>query len=397
VEVPATTRLWGDPARFRVKQVEVTFDYTWLEDDARCTLEALKHRVDEKAQTSADLEPLLQRLGAAVVQNRSAPKPDSAPKSGEQPVLGPAVSSRASARSINGIGQTDSDASTGSTMPSEPLGSISPRWRQLGFQSNNPRTDLRTGRLALEVLVYLAERYSNATLQMICEAQTGGLDYPFAVASINVTQHLARYLGLINDGSSNSIAGLHAPPRVVWKFARLLLRAGQEDSSVDPYCELHFAVLSRLHVTWKSWKRRRPELTVMDFSPAVEDTMAAVHKFLLSAPLEAVSELHALIPADDASELAEQDEAVLDPADAAGESEAVSGPMATVPGSMAAWRASKYQEAQAQNPAILSAVSHTVGIFGRYVSGLAEDTAVAAAAALSPAGEPPENAPRIFL
>lgn len=88
-------------------------------------LRLLKTRAEQKAAAHVELEPLLQRLSSAT--------------------LG-AVALGAAA-----------------------LGSTSPRWRQLGFQSNNPRSDLRTGILALDCLVFMAERYPLATSQMIRE------------------------------------------------------------------------------------------------------------------------------------------------------------------------------------------------------------------------------------
>mmetsp|Transcript_47317 Transcript_47317/g.133461 ORF Transcript_47317/g.133461 Transcript_47317/m.133461 type:complete len:405 (+) Transcript_47317:90-1304(+) len=256
-EVPATTRLWGDPARFRMKQLEVTFDHTWLSADERGALGALQRRVSEKAQKAPELEDLLCRLSDALMG--------------------------ALCRSV-----TVSEA-----MPSAPLGRTSPRWRQLGFQSSDPRTDLRTGKLALEALVYLAERYPLAAGQMVREAQSDGIDYPFAVASINVTQLLARYLGLAGDITSTARSGGHvAPRRVVQRFARLLLNT--EATGVDTFGELHAAVMARLHAAWRARKVDDPELTIMDFPPALDETLAAVHAFCLSAALESAGEFRIL-------------------------------------------------------------------------------------------------------
>lgn len=266
LEVLATTRLWGDPARFCMKQLEVSYELMWLLSEERAALEALQRRVCEKAQLAPDLDVLLERLGAALCPSSSSP-----------------------AQAL-----TACDAVEEIVPSSLPLGQTSPRWRQLGFQSNDPRSDLRTGRLALESLVYLAERFPLATGQMVREAQSDGIDYPFAVASINVTQLLARYLGLTSDAISGVAGSGHvAPKHVVRCFARLLLHA-DISRKVDPFCEFHAAVMSRLHMAWRARKAEDPHLTVMEFPPALEETLGAVHSFCLTAALESAAEFREL-------------------------------------------------------------------------------------------------------
>jgi len=257
--VPAMARLWGDPAKFRVKQLEVTYEQDWLGDERREALLGLKARANEKAQEAPELESLLQRLSAALVaaaQSRPCP-----------------------AESIAGFGAT------------------SPRWRQLGFQSCDPRSDLRTGILALDCLVHMAERYPLATSQMVREAQSDGIDYPFAVASINITQHLARYLQLVKDGLGCS--GMQsASPRVVHRFARLLASSRQriesKEPAIEPFCELHAAVMARLHSNWRARKQEDPSITVMHFGPIMEETLAAACAFCKQAPMETASEFRGL-------------------------------------------------------------------------------------------------------
>eukprot|EP00439_Symbiodinium_sp_Y106_P030825 s1342_g3.t1 len=225
----------------------------------REALLGLKARANEKAQEAPELESLLQRLSAALVaaaQSRPCP-----------------------AESIAGFGAT------------------SPRWRQLGFQSCDPRSDLRTGILALDCLVHMAERYPLATSQMVREAQSDGIDYPFAVASINITQHLARYLQLVKDGLGCS--GMQsASPRVVHRFARLLASSRQriesKEPAIEPFCELHAAVMARLHSNWRARKQEDPSITVMHFGPIMEETLAAACAFCKQAPMETASEFRGL-------------------------------------------------------------------------------------------------------
>lgn len=293
LEIPAVARRWGDPASFRLKQLEITYEHRWLDPDRREALLALKARADEKAQSNADLEPLLKRLSSAMVG------------------------------AVSGV--------EGSS-----LGSTSPRWRQLGFQSSDPRTDLRTGILALDCLVYMAEKYPLATSEMIREAQSNGIDYPFAVASINVTQHLARYFHLVKDAFGCPMDP--ASPRAVHRFAGLLHRLGGE--AIEPFCELHAAatiadafvvlhqhpllrtqemrsdrlaerfyvtdatdatdatrrpVMTRLHCNWRRRKQEEPQITVMHFSPVLDETLKISRRFCESARMLNSSEFRSLV------------------------------------------------------------------------------------------------------
>lgn len=287
IEVPALTRVWGDPARFRMKQLAITYEYVWLDRAERAALEALERRVSEKAQSAVDLEELLQRLGNALLGAAGGP----ASAGARRP-----VSLEPSSPPPAAHGTSASSPSPEKPPVSAPLGSTSPRWRQLGFQSSNPRTDLRTGRLALEALVYLAEKYPMETGLMVREAQSDGIDYPFAVASINITQQLARYLGLAGEGAvcGEGSRKNAAPLRVVRRFAHMLIDADTNNSAVDPFGELHVAVMERLHAAWRARKRDDPTLTVMDFSPALDETLAALHAFLLGAELNSPAEFRSL-------------------------------------------------------------------------------------------------------
>lgn len=276
-EVTATTHLWGDPAPLRVKLLKVTYERLWLTLDERGALEVLQRRAFQKLQGAHDLEELLRRLGNALLSASSPVAPQTAVEgdgtatTAESPRGEPSVSA-----------------------VSAPIGRTSPRWRQLGFQSSDPCADLRTGRLALEALLHLAERYPLATGQMVRESQSDGLDYPFALANINVTQVLARYLGLTAECPSGADgASPTAPRHVVRRFARLLLR--KDSAYPDPFGELHAAVLAHLHTAWRLRKVRDPSMTVMDFGPALGETLGVVHRFCSEARLESAAEFFMLL------------------------------------------------------------------------------------------------------
>lgn len=91
--------------------------------------------------------------------------------------------------------------------PDEPLGFGEPgdHWRRLGFQSANPYSDVRGGRICLQQLHYLATQYP-ATLQKLAfEAQDPY--YPFACACFNVTQLLVVFFHLHSSPCASPVPG----------------------------------------------------------------------------------------------------------------------------------------------------------------------------------------------
>jgi len=74
------------------------------------------------------------------------------------------------------------------------------RWKDLGFQRDDPVSDLRaTGLLGLQNLVYFAEQFPGLFLSMARnQQQSSEMEYPFATAGINITYLLITLLGLRN-------------------------------------------------------------------------------------------------------------------------------------------------------------------------------------------------------
>lgn len=67
------------------------------------------------------------------------------------------------------------------------------KWKDMGFQSNNPLTDFRSGGLvALECLLYFTEKYGKETTEMIDPSN----EFLLAATSINCTFFLKQYLHL---------------------------------------------------------------------------------------------------------------------------------------------------------------------------------------------------------
>lgn len=79
---------------------------------------------------------------------------------------------------------------------------VNPRWKEFGFQSDDPLSDLRgCGRLALRQLVAFVEGPHAATARAMCAAQLAACEqsgcerwFPWATASVNVTDMLCEQL-----------------------------------------------------------------------------------------------------------------------------------------------------------------------------------------------------------
>lgn len=74
------------------------------------------------------------------------------------------------------------------------------RWKDLGFQRDDPVSDLRaTGLLGLQNLVYFAEQHPGLFLSLARnQQQSSEMEYPFATAGINITYLMIQLLGLRN-------------------------------------------------------------------------------------------------------------------------------------------------------------------------------------------------------
>eukprot|EP00931_Biecheleriopsis_adriatica_P051530 TRINITY_DN29900_c0_g1_i1.p1 TRINITY_DN29900_c0_g1~~TRINITY_DN29900_c0_g1_i1.p1 ORF type:complete len:361 (+),score=75.15 TRINITY_DN29900_c0_g1_i1:38-1120(+) len=178
-----------------------------------------------------------------------------------------------------------------------------PRWKELGFQSEDPRTDFRGGGLfALHNLIFLAEAYPERTLRMMQQAApatssgSGVAEYLFAAACINVSAILVLLLGLNSTPSMRPVPSMPCPANgiVRKRFARLLAaRVGQqadiESGAAVPmlivrevFGELFCACVFKLHAEWRALCVRKPNATLLDFGEALSATTVAIERFLVA-------------------------------------------------------------------------------------------------------------------
>lgn len=102
------------------------------------------------------------------------------------------------------------------SFPSEPFPSEikSPRWKELGWQSDDPGRDFRgAGVLSLDSILFFSRSRPSEFLRLATKASGTRVEweYPFAAAGVNVTHELTQLLGL-QAGRGAPSAG---PPRAV--------------------------------------------------------------------------------------------------------------------------------------------------------------------------------------
>eukprot|EP00928_Gymnodinium_smaydae_P002910 TRINITY_DN11064_c0_g2_i1.p1 TRINITY_DN11064_c0_g2~~TRINITY_DN11064_c0_g2_i1.p1 ORF type:complete len:337 (-),score=39.56 TRINITY_DN11064_c0_g2_i1:273-1205(-) len=124
-------------------------------------------------------------------------------------------------------------------------------WKQLGFQSCDPRTDVRAGRFALDQLHFLAVMYPERLQQLVMQSRE--LEYFFAISCFNLTQTLLLFFDLMDGVAMNPVPGAgKASVQQLKHFARMC--SNSPYSAVTVLNELFTALVERLHKTWKEMR-----------------------------------------------------------------------------------------------------------------------------------------------
>eukprot|EP00899_Mesostigma_viride_P006957 jgi/Mesvir1/16262/Mv08508-RA.1 len=163
--------------------------------------------------------------------------------------------------------------------PGEPLQDlVTPEWTRMGWQGPNPGTDFRgAGFLSLHNLVALAERYPDdfASLLHKTKGTRAKMEYPFAVAGLNLTFMLLTLLGLHRDKLHNRSEG-------AWRgFVRLL---EVEERAFDELYRLTFLLLDRLWLVF--------EADYMDFQMVLAATRSRLEQVLSSPNITCIADVH---------------------------------------------------------------------------------------------------------
>uniref|UniRef100_A0A0A9E768 ELMO domain-containing protein n=1 Tax=Arundo donax TaxID=35708 RepID=A0A0A9E768_ARUDO len=80
-------------------------------------------------------------------------------------------------------------------------------WKEMGWQNSDPATDFRAGGfMSLENLIYFARNYPDSFHRLLHKADGNRAEweYPFAVASVNISYMLVQMLDL-QSGEVNAM------------------------------------------------------------------------------------------------------------------------------------------------------------------------------------------------
>jgi hypothetical protein len=137
---------------------------------------------------------------------------------------------------------------------------VNERWKEFGFQNQNPKSDFRAaGLFALRQLLRFVSKNRGRTLRM-CDSK---YDFCFAISSINITYFLIRYYhlaeGMTYERDKQSLCS-----RIALKTMCQILE--QDEEVLD---KIHAMLLNDLFEIWIELKKRVKGINLMDFSMAI--------------------------------------------------------------------------------------------------------------------------------
>jgi len=161
------------------------------------------------------------------------------------------------------------------------------RWKDLGFQAEDPRTDFRGGGLmSLQNMCHLAENYPEQTLGMVRDASGKRAPYLFAASCVNISSMLVLLLGLNSRRGLSPAKGMPCPANAIARknFARILsaevARNGDGSASSQVLAELFACAVIKLHAEWQAVCSRKPGATLLDFGDALGATAICLEHML---------------------------------------------------------------------------------------------------------------------
>jgi len=160
-------------------------------------------------------------------------------------------------------------------------------WKRLGFQSADPRTDVRTGRFALDQLHFLAVMYPRKLQQLTQDAEK--LQYFLAISCFNVTHMILVFFGLVNTATVSPLPGVKtATQNQLLNFLGLCCRSLYSSSTV--LNELFVALLELLNATWRLMCTTRRCNVMQHFQEALHEVFDA-NAIFWDRPREAIEDL----------------------------------------------------------------------------------------------------------
>ena len=159
-------------------------------------------------------------------------------------------------------------------------------WKKVGFQSEDPRKDLRAwGGVALAALATACGRHKREVRAIVAANYPRNENtFPFVCCVINIVQRL--FSLLFHSSSVSAIKAILSGPLQrlpVKKWKELHAFAVLYSTSADPsilVSQLAFSVLSAFHSSWLASKA-----TYMDFNPLLDRTIETFRISLIDSTL----------------------------------------------------------------------------------------------------------------
>ena len=181
-----------------------------------------------------------------------------------------------------------------SAFPDVPFELPSERWKELGFQGRDPRTDLRgAGFMGLAHLRHFLLRHRQDI--SFEDGETPLSAFPLSIASINCTAMLLSHLHFAPKLALAFLPGARAeaPTPLLSAFLSLgMVSAAEELEEEDEEATarvarlshaleiMHARLLLRLHDVWQLMLSRYPATTILDFPVALRATFGHLQRSL---------------------------------------------------------------------------------------------------------------------
>lgn len=121
---------------------------------------------------------------------------------------------------------------------------VDPRWTKLGFQSANPRTDIRTGVHSLRSMEYMSRVYPAEFRRIVDESSHRSTEYPFAASCVSIAFAVVIFFRLNRRTSVNPSGTQSGNQLALKQFVRLSM--DNRDTVHEIFC--HITI--RVHQEW---------------------------------------------------------------------------------------------------------------------------------------------------
>jgi hypothetical protein len=145
---------------------------------------------------------------------------------------------------------------------------VDPLWKDLGFQSSNPRTDIRTGVHSLVAMEYMSRVHETVFRRIVHEANRPQNEYPFAASCVSVAFSILIFFHLNLRTSVNPSGNSSGNKLAIKQFVRLSM------ANRDTLNEIFSQVMIRVHTEWM--KQRPGSFDIHYFATALGEGVGAM-------------------------------------------------------------------------------------------------------------------------